>query len=192
MDFGSDKMKISDLSVFTISSSISQFAGGLIGPFYIIFVQKLGGGSIENLGIAFGILGIFSAITAYFAGKYSDKLGRKPFLILTGYLSAILFLLYLLVKTNIQLFVLQAVVGVVGSIFSVISAVLLADITHHKIRGMQIGLYNLIVGIFTSLALIAGGFLIGKIGFVIVFYIFSGLTVIATTMLFLIRETVKK
>jgi len=185
-------MKISDLSIFTISSSISQFAGGLIGPFYIVFVQKLGGGSIENLGVAFGILGIFSALTAYFAGKYSDNLGRKPFLILTGYLSAILYLLYLLVKTNIQLFVLQAIVGIVGSIFGIVSSVLLADITHHKIRGRQIGFYNLIVGIFTSLALIMGGFLIGKLGFVIVFYIFSGLTVIATTMLFLIKETVKK
>jgi len=185
-------MKISNLSIFTISNSILQFAGGLIGPFYIVYVQKIGGGSIENLGIAFGILGIFSALTAYFAGKYSDKLGRKPLLILTGYLSAILFLLYLLVKTSLQLFVLQAVVGIVGSIFRVVSNVLLADITHHKIRGMQIGLYNLIVGGFTSLALIAGGFLIGKIGFVVVFYIFAALTIIATTMLFLIKETVRK
>ncbi len=185
-------MKISNLSIFTISSSISKFAGGLIGPFYIVYVQKIGGGSIENLGIAFGILGIFSAITAYFAGKYSDKLGRKPFLILTGYLSAILFLLYLLVKTTLQLFVLQAIVGVVGSVFGVVSSVLLADITRHKIRGSQIGLYNLIVGIFSSLALIAGGFLIGKMGFVIVFYIFSALTVVATTMLFSIKETVRK
>ncbi len=185
-------MKISDLSIFTISSSILQFAGGLIGPFYIVYVQKLGGGSIENLGISFGVLGIFSAVTAYVAGKYSDKLGRKPFLILTGYMTAVLYLFYLLVRSNLQLLILQAIVGIVGSIFGIVSGILLADITHHKIRGMQIGLYNLIVGVFTSLALIIGGYLIGKLGFVVVFYIFSGLTVISTTMLFLMKETVRK
>lgn len=184
-------MRISNLTIFTISSSIWQFAAALIGPFYVIFVQKIGG-SLENLGIAFAILGIFSALATYFAGKYSDKIGRKPLLILTGYLNAIFFLFYPLVQTTLQLYILQGFVGIVNSIFQVMSRILLADITILKRRGSQMGLYNLILGIFSSFALILGGVLIGKLGFDIVFYIFSGLTVFATTLLLPIKERVRK
>lgn len=184
-------MKISNLTMFTISSSIYQFGSSLIGPFYVIFIQKIGG-SIENLGIAFGILGFVSALATYLAGKYSDKIGRKPLLIATGYIAAILFLLYLLVKTSLQLYILQAIVGVVISIYQVSQRILLADITILKTRGSQMGLYTAIVGIFGSLALVIGGFLIGKSGFAIVFYLFSGLTALATTLLFLVKEKVRK
>ena len=185
-------MKLNNLTIFTISSSILQFAAGLIGPFYIIYVQKVAGGSIENLGIAFGILGLCAALATYFAGKYSDKIGRKPLLIVAGYLDAILFLLYLFVKTPLQLYILQAVVGITGSISQVISRVLLADITRLKIRGAQMGMYNLITGIFVSLALFIGGFLIAKLGFEIMFVIFSSLSIVSTTMLFWIKEKVRK
>jgi len=184
-------MKITNLTIFTISSSIQQFAAGLIGPFYVIFVQQIGG-TIENLGIAFGVLGFFSSLATYFAGKHSDESGRKPLLILTGYLTSVLFLLYPFVETLLQLYVLQAIAGVVNSLFRIMASALLADITMLKRRGSQMGLYNAVVGILASFALIIGGFLIGSLGFNIVFYLFSGLTIISTTFLFLIKEKVRK
>ena len=184
-------MKLNNLTILTISISIYQFASGLIGPFYVLYIQKIGG-TIENLGIAFGILAFFSAITTYFAGKYSDKIGRKPLLIFAGYLIAILFLLYLLIKTTFQLYILQAIFGVVNSIFAVTERILIADITKSKTRGVQIGTYDAIVGVVASLALVIGGFLIGKFGFEIVFYIFSVLGIISTTLLFLVKEKVRR
>jgi len=184
-------MKISNLTILTISISLYQFASGLIGPFYVLYIQKIGG-TIENLGIAFGILGFFSAITTYLVGKYSDKIGRKPFLIFSGYLIATLFLLYLLVKTVFQLYILQAIFGIVNSVFIVMERILIADSTKSETRGVQIGRYDAIVGIFASLALVLSGFLISKFGFEIVFYIFSGLGIFSTTLLFLIKEAKRK
>ncbi len=184
-------MKLNNLTILTISISIYQFASGLIGPFYVLYIQKIGG-TIENLGIAFGILAFFSAVTTYLAGRYSDKIGRKPPLIFAGYLIAILFLLYLLVKNVFQLYILQAIFGIVNSVFAVMERILVADITKSETRGMQIGRYDAVVGIFASLALISGGFLIGKFGFEIVFFLFSGLGIISTTILFLIKEKARK
>ena len=64
--------------LYLVASIITSFAGGIFGPFYVLFIRQKGGG-IESFGIAMGLLLFFQSLMSYFAGKYSDKLGRKPF-----------------------------------------------------------------------------------------------------------------
>lgn len=184
-------MKWNNLNVFTISNVIYQFASGLIGPFYVVYIQKIGG-TIENLGISFAILMICQSLFSYWGGKYSDKLGRKPILIFTGYVASLLFIVYTLIHSVVQLYVLQAIFGIFDAINITVSTAVLGDITQRSKRGIQIGKYRAIMGIVGGLALIAGGFVIGKFGFEIIFYVFAFLGVVATTILFLLKETVRK
>lgn len=184
-------MKLNNLSVFTIVSSIGEFAWGLIGPFYVIYVQKIGG-SIESLGIAFGILLITQSLTSYFAGKYSDVFGRKPLLILSGYVTALIFFIYTLVQTVFQLYILQFIWGIVIAVDATASTAFLGDITQKSRRGTQVGKFKAIIGIFAGFSIILGGILVGKFGFKLIFYIGSLLLFTATTLLFLIKETVRK
>ncbi len=178
---------ISGLSVFTLTASIWTFALSLIGPFYVVFAQQIGG-TIQNLGIAFGFLVFAQAITSYFIGKHSDKIGRRPFLIFTGYVNSLIFFLYTFVTTTFQLYIIQIFLGIAMAMELTISKAFLGDLTKKYKRGRQIGKYDLVVGIFGGIAIIIGGFLIGKFGFQIIFYLGSIFFFLATTLLFLIKK----
>src|SRR3990167_6073494 len=101
---------------FTFSNSLMALAFGLFGPFYLIFINDIGG-SIENFGIAVGLVVLSGALVSLFTGKYSDKFGRKPFLILGGYASAILVFLYTIIGSIWQLYMLQIFNGLIVSLF---------------------------------------------------------------------------
>ena len=176
-----------NLRVFTLSNSLMAFAFGLFGPFYYIFINDLGG-TIENFGIAAGLVVLSGALVSLIAGKYSDKLGRKPFLILGGYASAILVFLYTIIGSIWQLYLLQIFNGLIVSLFETSEASFLGDITEKESRGADIGKYGAFVGIAEALAIFAGGFLAGKFGFEIVFYIVSIIFIITTTIMLKLKE----
>jgi len=181
------KMKLSNLALFTLASSIASFAAGLFGPFYVVYIQQVGG-SIENLGVAFGLLLIAQSIMSYFCGKYSDKFGRKLFLIGSGYITSAIILAYTLIRTIMELYTLQIIFGIMNAIDHTVSTVFLGDVTQKRRRGIQIGKYNAIIGVFSAFAIIIGGMLISKFGFRIIFYAVSSLFFISTSLLFLIKE----
>lgn len=168
-----------------ISDLIGSFFISLLGPFYTLFVNNLSG-NFENFGIAFGIAGVAFSLTSYFAGKYSDRFGRKIFLVYSSFIAALSIIAYTFINTITQLFVLQLVNGVISAIYSTTETSLLADITKKSDRGKQIGKYNAIVGTFASLGVIISGFLVSKYGFELMFYIAGlGLFISALFLLWL-------
>jgi len=185
-------MRLTNLTVFIIASSLMNFGWGLIGPFYYLYVNQLGGGSLEQFGIAFGIMYFTSALASIIAGKYSDKLGRKPFLIGTSLMYAIVIYAYTVINSDIQLYVAQALIGVIGSIEQTMNASFLGDVTKKSKRGFQIGVFHSLVEMFSGIAIVIGGFLIGAAGFKIIFYIVSILIAIGSVILLGLKETVKK
>lgn len=163
------------------------FAFGLFGPFYYIFINDIGG-TIENFGIAVGLVVLSGASVSMISGKYSDKFGRKPFLIIGGYASAILVFLYTIIDSLWQLYTLQILNGIIVNLFETSESSFLGDVTEKKSRGVNIGKYKAVVGIAEGLAILAGGFLAGGFGFKIVFYVVSTIFVITTTILLKIKE----
>jgi len=180
-------MKWNNFRLFLLSSSIGNFIGGMIGPFYILYVQKLGG-TLENFGISFGLMAIAESITFYLVGKYSDKFGRKPFLIWSTLLSAAAILSYLFISSVPQLFILQVIYGVTGAVWIVSETAFLGDITKRKIRGTTIGKYKMIIGLLGGMAMIIGGSAVQTFGFEIIFIIASTVMAVSTIPLILIKE----
>ncbi|MFC1685614.1 MFS transporter [Nanoarchaeota archaeon] len=178
---------IRNLRIFTFSNSLMAFAFGLFGPFYFIFINDLGG-SIENFGIAAGLLVLSGALTSLIAGRYSDKFGRKPFLIAGGYISALVVLLYTVIGSLWQLYALQIFSGLIAALFETSESALLGDITTKKERGKDLGKYEAFVGIAEAFAIFIGGFLAGRFGFEIVFYIVSIIFIISTTIMLRLKE----
>jgi len=179
--------KLKNFRYLLISTSISTLVGGIIGPFYVLFVQKLGG-TLENFGISFGLMAVSQSLTSYMIGKYSDKLGRKTFLILSNITSAIAILFYLAISSPTQLFILQIFYGIIGAMWRTSETAFLGDITKRKIRGLMIGKYNAIVGLLEGIAMIIGGFVVGRLGIEVMFYVSSFAIGISTIPLFLIKE----
>jgi len=184
-------MKLTNLAIYTVTSSIWGFAMGILGPFYVIFVQKIGG-SIENLGFAFGIMVMTQSITSYFFGKYSDKLGRKPFLIATGFLNSAILFAFTFIQTVTQLYAIQIIWGITDAMDLTISTAFLGDITKKTKRGSQIGKYNSIIGIVTGFAMIVSGIMVGMLGFQSIFYVGSMFYLVSACLLFWIKEKVNR
>ncbi len=178
-----------NLFLFTGLSTIWAVIFGLIGPFYVVHVERLTGG-MEKLGIAFSIMIFFQSAASYIAGKSSDKLGRKPFLFLIAYADAIIIFLYTIIKGTYQLYMLQGLFGISNGIAQTISTSLLGDITTKHKRGKAVGIFHAIVGVASSIGLVLSGYIAKFYGIKTIFYIASFIMLISTIFLFWIREDV--
>lgn len=181
------KIRRWNYKVYTLACAIGSFIGGLFGPFYLLFIQKIGGG-IESFGIALGIMMLAESITSFFAGKYSDKFGRKPFFIASGYISSIIVLFYTIISQRWQLYLLQLAMGINNSIANITHTAFMGDITEKSTRGHNIGRFNAIIGALGAIAMILGGFVVGRFGFKAIFYITAIVSAITTTFLFKLKE----
>jgi MFS family permease len=153
------KTRKNNLQIFIIANSLMALAFGLFGPFYLIFINNLGG-DIENFGIATGLIVLFGALCSLFVGKYSDRAGKKTFLIISGYFSAIIVFMYTTINQLWELYILQAVSGIIIAAFETSEQAYLADITEKHKRGYQIGKYTSFIGIAEAISIFAGGFFI--------------------------------
>ena len=173
--------------IMLLSTGMGAFASQLLGPFFVLFIQQKGG-SIENLGVLFGVSIIASSLTAYFFGRASDTLGRKPFLIGSSIAAAFLNVSYLYVQNLLQRYVLQIMSGITIALWDISESAFMGDITKKRSRGRQLGFYNMSIGILAAIGLMIGGFAIGKFGFPIIFWAGGILFLISGICLVWIKE----
>ena len=180
-----------NLLIFTSVSSIWAIVMGFIGPFYVLQVEKLSGG-MEKLGIAFSIMVLLQSATTYFAGRFSDKLGRKPFLFITAYADATILFLYTVIHETYQLYLLQAMLGITNGIAGTIGTSLLGDLTVKEKRGRAVGKFNAFVSFFAAIGLALSGYMVKFYGLTFLFYLASIVVALSTALLFFIREERKE
>jgi DHA1 family multidrug resistance protein-like MFS transporter len=178
------------LAVYTVVSSIWGVVFGFIGPFYVVYVEKLIGG-MEKLGIAFSIMILLQSVTTYYAGIYSDRLGRKPFLFITAYADAIVLFLYTVVTEPYQLYMLQGLLGVTNGVTATIRTAILGDMTVREKRGKEVGRFNAIVSLASAVGLAFSGYLVKYYGLKFLFYLASAMVAMSTVLLFSIKEEEK-
>ncbi len=176
-----------NLKVFTFSNMLFAYAVGLFGPSYLIFISGMGGG-IENFGFALGLIVLSGALTCLIFGKYSDRIGRKPFLIISGYASALIVLSYTLIDSMWQLYLVQILSGFIVALFEISEEAFLGDKTRKDNRGSVYGKYYATLGIIEAIAIFSGGLLATKFSFNIIAGIVSAICIIATSFMFKISE----
>ncbi len=176
-----------NIILFAAVSSIWAIVMGFIGPFYVLQVEKLSGG-MEKLGAAFGIMVLLQSITPYYAGRFSDRLGRKPFLLLAAYTDAAVLFSYTVIHETYQLYILQAILGVTNGINGTIRTSLLGDMTMREKRGATIGKFNAAVSFSSAIGLFLGGYLVKLYGLKSLFYLASACVALSTALLFFMRE----
>ncbi|MBI2005534.1 MAG: MFS transporter [Candidatus Aenigmarchaeota archaeon] len=185
-------MKLNNLRIYTIASSLSSFSWGIVGPFYFLYVNQLGGGNLQQFGIAFGIMIFMASLVSLITGRFSDKLGRKPFLVGTSLVYAVVLYSYTLITSVVELYILQALFGIIDAIAYTVDTSLLGDITKKSKRGFQVGVIRSIVNMFAGTAVILGGLIADKTGFKIIFYIGTILIAIESVVLLGLKETVRR
>jgi len=151
------------------TSVLNALALGAIGPLMIVFIEGLSG-SIGAFATAIGLFGIANGAASFFAGRLSDRFGRKLFIVAGGFIQSGAFVCYTLVDSISQLYLLQIVLGVNSAMMFTARDAFMADITEMATRGRQLGNVDAATGIVAALATIAGGQLVEYMGFAIVFY----------------------
>lgn len=172
--------------IFLISNSILSFAFGFYSPFYIIFVRDFG--NVQQFGFSVGLMTLAFAIASYFGGKYSDKFGRKAFLITSGFIFAGVIISYTFIESINQLYILQIIYGIASALNATMEASFLGDVTKMESRGLHIGKYRAITNVIESFAIMGGGFVVGILGYKSIFYIAAVLVTLATGQLFFISK----
>lgn len=161
------------------SSNVWNFADGLLGPLFAVFAQKVGG-SVLDIGWAWGIYLVVSGICIIGVGYVSDRLPKLPILF-TGYLLvAALTFCYLLVSTPLQLFVLQAAMGFALALTNPTFYALYATYVRDDKGGAAWGLADGRDKIATGLAVFAGGMIVSTYGFQTLFVVMGLLQLVST------------
>ena len=170
-----------------LANSLAAFSIGLFTPFYYLFIRDFGGG-IETFGIALGLMLLAQSLTYYFAGRFSDKIGRKPLLVASALAFAVIIIAYTFITELWQLYALQIIFGIQQAVFIVSETSFLGDLTTKATRGRHIGLYSAIAGVLTALGMMVGGLFAKNFGTNFIFYFCSATVLLCVTLLVPIKE----
>src|SRR5258706_11982572 len=149
----------------------------MIIPLLPFYVKTLGGSGIDVLGIHFGIGIIIGFIVSAFTvaqllsapmwGRFSDRVGRRPTLLIALGASAIAYLIFGFAHSLLVLFLSRIVQGAGGGTVGVIQAYV-ADSTDPKDRARALGWLSATTNLGVALGPVLGSFAItiGKLDIV--------------------------
>ena len=141
----------------------------MIIPLLPFYVKSLGGSGIDLLGMHFGVGIIIGFIVAAFTvaqlvsapvwGRFSDRVGRRPALLIALGASAIAYLIFGFAHSLLVLFLSRIVQGAGGGTVGVIQAYV-ADSTDPKDRARALGWLSATTNLGVALGPVLGSFAI--------------------------------
>lgn len=150
--------------ILLFSSLIANFADNLIGPFYAIFVQKIGG-DILDMGYSIGFYSIATGLLIIFVGKISDKIHKELITVIGYLLFALGSIGYLFIAHPWQLFGLQVIFATGTACLSAPLSALFSKFINKQQEGFQWALEGSGSKIVVGLSVLAGTLLVNFVGF---------------------------
>ena len=148
----------SGLKRLLISDVIIRMCEGMTGVLTILYVTNVQGFSTARYGTLIGIQMIVSILVYIPAGKIADRIGRKPFVIIT-FFSFALFPLAIIFAMNFSFLVLAFVIGGLREIGEPSRKAMIVDSARDDLRARSVGLYYLIRSLSITPAAAIGGLL---------------------------------
>ena len=150
------------------ASLLANFGDNLIGPFYAVFVERIGG-SILDIGYTVAVFSFASGLLIIAIGKISDIL-NKELITSFGYLMFALGSLgYLLITNPLQLFILQIIFALGAACLAAPLSALFARFVQKGKEGLQWGLSGGGTYIAVGLAVTIGTLIVNYFGFTVLF-----------------------
>src|SRR6266542_4313469 len=141
-----------------ISDIIIRTCEGMTGVLTILYVTNVQGFSVARYGSLIAIQMTTSILVYLPAGKVADRIGRKPFVIVT-FLSFALFPVAIIVASNFALLVAAFVIGGLREIGEPSRKAMILDFAQENIRARSVGLYYLVRSLSITPAAAIGGLL---------------------------------
>ncbi|MGB5530188.1 MAG: MFS transporter [Ignavibacteriaceae bacterium] len=153
----------SALSLIFLTVFIDLLGFGILIPILPSFAVKELGVDEAAIGIAIAIYSFVQFIFNPILGKYSDKYGRKPVIVLCLFINALGYIIFAFTSSYIILLVSRIVAGIGGSSIGVAQAYI-ADVTTKENRSKGMGMIGSAFGLGFVFGPLIGGFL-SKLGY---------------------------
>lgn len=170
---------------------------GIIIPVLPFYAEEIGANPTE-LGLLMAVYSLMQLIFAPFWGQVSDRIGRKPVMMIGITGLALSFFIQAISSQLWMLFVARILGGILSSANMPTAMAYVADITTEENRGKGMG----IIGAATGLGFVFGpaiGGIFSKISLNMPFYLASGSSLITLVLVFLLlkesadkKKTVKR
>jgi predicted MFS family arabinose efflux permease len=188
-------MKLNQIEIKAVATvglimAIRMLGIFLILPVFSVYAEKYPGADLALAGIAFGIYALVQSILQIPFGWLSDKIGRRPVLIIGLSLFAVGSVICGMAD-NINELIIARIIQGAGAVSSVAVASL-GDVTRHEGRAQAFTIVGITIGASFLLAIIIGPLLAAKIGFSSLFYILAALSVLAILITILFFPTIEK
>jgi MFS family permease len=141
-----------------ISDIIIRTCEGMTGVLAILYVTNIHRVSVTSYGILIGIQMITSIVIYIPAGRIADRIGRKPFVIMT-FLSFALFPVAIILAPNFRWLIIAYIIGGLREIGEPSRKAMIVNLAHENIRARSVGLYYLIRSLSITPAALVGGLL---------------------------------
>ena len=162
------------IKILISASLFYNFAGGLFGPIYAIFVEKIGG-DILTASSAIALYNIIIGILILTFSRIEDRINKRNVVVLGYFLSAIGVTGYLFVSQPWHLFVVQTILSF-GAITNPAWDALFAASTDKRKESEEWGLWEGSIKINAGIAALIGGFIASFLGFRTLFVLMSAST----------------
>ncbi len=177
------------LVTLVAAGSFASFQFGMtVIPLYALSM----GGSQWDVGLTAGMIALSSTPARLFAGRFSDRMGRRPilfigagFLVLTG-------LLYFATPNIPSLLIVRLIHGIGFGAVHTIATILIADIVPKNRWGEGQGYFTAFSLLSLAVSPALGFVLYSKLGYVSVFAVTLAITLVTLLLCFFVPETGKK
>ena len=169
-----------------ISFTVDAIAWGTGGAIFYGMLKKTYDFNTYQLGLLSTTMQISWALSQIPLGILSDKIGRKPLLILSEGMGIIALLGWLNVNTFECFLFFQIFVGLMAASWAPISMAIIADLIPEKMRGSTIGKIQFIRGVISFPAPIIGGILYDYYGFNAPIEVNLALALLAVSLIYLL------
>lgn len=169
-----------ETKILLYASNLWYLGEGMLGPLFAVFAERLGG-SILDITWAWATYLIMMGALMIIVGRFSDGYTSKARLMVVGYAINALFTFgYLIVDTPMQLFLVQAGLGLAAALAQPTWLALYSKYEDHKHEGLTWGLAQGEGQLITGIAIIMGGLIVNYFSFTALFIIMGCIQVAAT------------
>lgn len=157
-----------------LASSLAALGGGMLTPFYAVYVADIGGDLLAAGGTA-AVFGIATGIGIYFMGLVQDRIHRdKPVMILGTGVECAAFLGYYFVSNVYQLFVLQCALAFAYVVYTPAYYRFYTRYIEDDHAASEWGAWDAISYVARGASALLGAYVVNRLGFGALFLVMFG------------------